>query len=129
MYGVPGWTSLGARNRLSGTVQRVETGWLMAEVVVELDGDETVTATVTSGPADRLGLEARKAVDAVIEASEVTIETDRASSSVAATDRRVARGPSVSTDRATLERAMERSESNTRHEIGARSTVDGRGSW
>jgi molybdopterin-binding protein len=68
--------SLSARNRLSGTVQRVETSGLMAEVVVELDGGETVTAVIISGSAERLGLEAGSAVDAVIKATEVMIEAD-----------------------------------------------------
>ncbi|WP_152039668.1 TOBE domain-containing protein [Salinigranum salinum] len=68
--------SLSARNRLSGTVQHVETSGLMAEVVVELDGGETVTAVITSGSADRLGLEAGSAVDAVIKATEVMIDAD-----------------------------------------------------
>ncbi|WP_318568306.1 TOBE domain-containing protein [Salinigranum marinum] len=67
--------SLSARNRLSGTVQRVETSGLIAEVVVELDDGETVTAVITSGSAERLGLEAGSEVDAVVKATEVMIET------------------------------------------------------
>jgi len=67
--------SLSARNRLSGIVQRVETSGLMAEVVVELDDGETVTAIITGGSAERLGLEAGSEVDAVVKATEVMIET------------------------------------------------------
>jgi molybdate transport system regulatory protein len=68
--------SLSARNRLSGTVQSVETSDLMAEVVVELDGGEAVTAVITSGSAERLGLEAGSEVSAVIKATEVMVETE-----------------------------------------------------
>jgi molybdate transport system regulatory protein len=68
--------SLSARNRLSGTVQSVETSGLMAEVVVELDGGETVTAVITSGSAERLGLEVGSEVNAVIKATEVMVETE-----------------------------------------------------
>jgi molybdate transport system regulatory protein len=68
--------SLSARNRLSGTVQSVETSDLMAEVVVELDGGETVTAVITSGSAERLGLEVGSEVNAVIKATEVMVETE-----------------------------------------------------
>jgi molybdopterin-binding protein len=68
--------SLSARNRLSGTVQRVETSGLMAEVVVELDGGETVTAIITSGSAERLGLDPGSEVDAVVKATEVMIDAE-----------------------------------------------------
>jgi molybdate transport system regulatory protein len=68
--------SLSARNRLAGTVQRVEKSGLMAEVVVELDDGQTVTAVITSGSADRLGLEAGSEVNAVIKATEVMVETE-----------------------------------------------------
>lgn len=65
---------LSARNRLAGTVQSVETEGLMAEVAVETDGGQTVTAVITSNSADRLGLEEGKEVTAVIKATEVMVE-------------------------------------------------------
>jgi len=68
--------SLSARNRLSGTVHHVETSGLMAEVVVELDGGQTVTSIITSGSVDRLGLEVGSEVDAVIKATEVMIDAE-----------------------------------------------------
>jgi molybdopterin-binding protein len=46
----------------------------MAEVVVELDGGQTVTAVITSGSADRLGLEPGSEVNAVVKATEVMVE-------------------------------------------------------
>jgi molybdopterin-binding protein len=66
--------SLSARNRLSGTVQRVDTDGLMAEVEIELDGGQTVTAVITAGSVDRLGIEEGTAVNAVVKATEVMVE-------------------------------------------------------
>jgi len=68
--------SLSARNRLSGTVQSVETDGLMAEVVIELDGGQVVTAVITAGSVERLGVEEGKELDAVIKATEVMVEVD-----------------------------------------------------
>jgi molybdopterin-binding protein len=70
--------SLSARNRLSGAVRSVETSGLVAEVVVELDDGQEVTAVITSGSAERLGLEAGRNVSAIIKATDVMIETDSA---------------------------------------------------
>ncbi|AZH25211.1 TOBE domain-containing protein [Haloplanus aerogenes] len=66
--------ALSARNRLSGTVQSVETDGLMAEVEIELDADQVVTAVITSGSVDRLGVEEGKELSAVIKATEVMVE-------------------------------------------------------
>lgn len=68
--------ALSARNELEGTVVSVERGEVAAEVVVELDGGETVTATITVGSVDRLGLAEGETVSAVIKASDVMISTD-----------------------------------------------------
>jgi molybdopterin-binding protein len=67
---------LSARNRLSGTVTDIERGEATAEVVVELDGGETVAATITRGSVERLGLEEGDGVDAVIKASDVMINSE-----------------------------------------------------
>ena len=67
---------LSARNRLHGTVTSVETDGIMAEVVVELGDGQTVTATITSGSVERLGIEVGDEVDAVIKATEVMVETE-----------------------------------------------------
>jgi molybdate transport system regulatory protein len=68
--------SLSARNRLSGTVQSVETDGLMAEVEIELDADQVVTAVVTAGSVERLGVEEGTELNAVIKATEVMVETE-----------------------------------------------------
>jgi molybdate transport system regulatory protein len=67
--------ALSARNRLAGTVTNVERGDTITEVAVELDGGETVTATITTASADRLGVEEGAAVDAVVKASSVMLES------------------------------------------------------
>ncbi|WP_115862364.1 TOBE domain-containing protein [Halorussus litoreus] len=66
--------ALSARNRLAGTVRSLETEGLMAEVVVETDDGQEVTAIITSGSADRLGLEEGAEVNAVVKATEVMVE-------------------------------------------------------
>ena len=68
--------ALSARNNLSGTIRSVTTDEVMAEVVVELDGGETVTSTITRGSADRLDLAEGDEVSAVIKASEVMVDKD-----------------------------------------------------
>lgn len=68
--------TLSARNRLEGTVRSVSTDGLMAEVAIELDGGQTVTAVITSDSADRLGVEEGSTVAAVVKATEVMVETE-----------------------------------------------------
>lgn len=68
--------SLSARNRLNGTVRSVETDGLVAEVEIELDGGQVVTAVITAGSAERLGVEEGKELNAVIKATEVMVETE-----------------------------------------------------
>jgi molybdopterin-binding protein len=68
--------SLSARNRLNGTVRSVETDGLMAEVAVELDGGQVVTAVITAGSVERLGIEEGKEVNTVVKATEVMVATD-----------------------------------------------------
>ena len=50
--------ALSARNQLQGTVTSVKLGTIMAEVVVDVNGQEIVSA-ITRGSAERLGLSAR----------------------------------------------------------------------
>lgn len=68
--------ALSARNRLLGTVKSVKKDEIMAEVVIELPGDQTITSTITRGSADRLELTEGDEVQAVIKASEVMVDTD-----------------------------------------------------
>ncbi|MGB9933947.1 TOBE domain-containing protein [Haloarcula amylolytica] len=67
---------LSARNNLTGTVQSVNKGDVVAEVVVELGDGQEVTSTITRASAERLELEQGDEVSAVVKASEVMISTD-----------------------------------------------------
>ena len=64
---------LSARNQLTGKVVNVVHGNIMAEVVVELDGGQRVTAVITSQSAKSLKLEAGTQVAAVIKSTDVMI--------------------------------------------------------
>ncbi len=64
---------LSARNQLRGTVKSVKLGAVMAEVVVEVGGGNEITAVITKGSAERLGLKQGDQVTAIIKATEVLI--------------------------------------------------------
>ena len=63
---------LSARNQLSGTVRGVKLGNIMAEVTVDIGGQEVVAA-ITRGSVERLGLQEGDAVTVVIKATEVML--------------------------------------------------------
>jgi molybdopterin-binding protein len=66
---------LSARNQLRGTVKSVTLGDVVAEVVVDVNGQEIVS-TISRRSAERLGLEVGRPVVAIIKASEVLIATE-----------------------------------------------------
>lgn len=63
---------LSARNQLKGTVKKVTLGAVMAEIVVDIGGQEVVAA-ITQGSAKRLKLKKGDKVTAIIKATEVLI--------------------------------------------------------
>ena len=63
---------LSARNQLRGTVRDVRLGNIMAEVMVDIGGQEIASA-ITRGSAERLGLKAGDEVTVIIKATEVMI--------------------------------------------------------
>ncbi len=65
-------TELSARNQLKGTVKSVKLGAVMAEVVVDVAGQEIVAA-ITRTSAERLKLKQGDQVTAIIKATEVMI--------------------------------------------------------
>ena len=65
---------ISARNQLKGTVRSVETGAIMAEVVVDV-GDQQIVSAITKASVERLGLEAGKEVTVIIKATEVMLAT------------------------------------------------------
>lgn len=68
-------TALSARNQLSGTVKSVKVGTIMAEVVIDMGGQEIVSA-ITRGSVERLGLAEGDSVTAIIKATEVLVAKD-----------------------------------------------------
>lgn len=64
--------NISARNQLKGTVKSIKKGDLMAEVVVEIGGQELVSV-ITATSADRLGLKIGDPIAAVIKSTEVMI--------------------------------------------------------
>ncbi len=63
---------LSARNQLKGTVRGVTLGNIMAEVLVDVGGQEVVAA-ITRSSVERLGLREGDAVTVVIKATEVML--------------------------------------------------------
>jgi molybdopterin-binding protein len=63
---------LSARNQLEGTVQQVELGAIMAEVTVDVGGQQIVSA-ITRASAERLGLTQGQPVTVFIKATEVLL--------------------------------------------------------
>ena len=67
---------LSARNVIKGTVVDVREDTVAAQVQVDIGGGNLVTSTITAGSANRLGLEAGKAVIVVVKASDVILAVD-----------------------------------------------------
>ena len=63
---------LSARNQLKGTVKGVELGAIMAEVVVDVGGQDVVSA-ITRHSVERLGLKIGDPVVVIIKSTEVMI--------------------------------------------------------
>ena len=64
---------ISARNALAGTVKSVTKGAVNAEVVLALQGGETVVSIITNHSVDTLGLREGSPAYAIIKASEVMI--------------------------------------------------------
>ena len=63
---------LSTRNQLKGTVTKVTTGTIMAEVVVDVGGQEVVAA-ITRGSVEQLALAEGDSVTVLIKATEVML--------------------------------------------------------
>jgi molybdopterin-binding protein len=63
---------LSARNQLNGTVRSVELGAVMAEVVVDVDG-QRIVSVITRSSAERLSLAEGQPVTVFIKATEVIL--------------------------------------------------------
>lgn len=67
---------LSARDVLAGKVLEVGKGATTAHVRLELPGGAAITASITDGAADELGLQAGDRAYAVVKASDVMIGKD-----------------------------------------------------
>ena len=67
---------ISARNQLKGRIVEITKGATTAHVTIALGGGAVVTAAITNEAADELGLEAGKAVVAIVKASDVMIAVD-----------------------------------------------------
>jgi molybdopterin-binding protein len=67
--------NLSARNQIMGVVKSVKLGSVMAEVVVDIGGNEVVAA-ITRKSAESLNLQERKPVTVIIKSTEVMLATD-----------------------------------------------------
>jgi molybdopterin-binding protein len=63
---------LSARNQLSGTVRNVKLGTVMAEVTVDVGGQQIVSA-ITRASAEHLGLAEGQPVTVFVKATEVLL--------------------------------------------------------
>jgi molybdopterin-binding protein len=63
---------LSARNQLKGTVKTVKLGAVMAEVIIDVAGNEIVSE-ISKASVERLGLKSGDSVTAIIKATEVMI--------------------------------------------------------
>lgn len=67
---------LSARNVLSGTVSKINTGAVNAEISLTLDGGASLTAIVTNGAVANMGLKEGDKASAIIKASSIIIGVD-----------------------------------------------------
>jgi molybdopterin-binding protein len=65
--------ALSARNQLSGTVEEIKIGDIMAHVTVKV-GDNLIESIITRNSAEELKLKKGDAVSAVIKSTEVMIQ-------------------------------------------------------
>jgi molybdopterin-binding protein len=66
---------ISARNRLTGTIEEITLGDVMAHVVVRV-GDNLIESAITRRSAEELKLKKGDAVTAIIKSTEVMIQKD-----------------------------------------------------
>ena len=64
---------LSARNQLEGKITNVELGTVMANIKIEIDDPNVITAVITKESAEKLGLSEGDDVTAIIKSTEVII--------------------------------------------------------
>ncbi|MDA8388282.1 MAG: TOBE domain-containing protein [Nitrospiraceae bacterium] len=68
---VAGEVKLSARNIIKGNVQMLKEGMVMAEVVLDIGGGNTITSIISDDSAKRLGLKEKDEAYAIIKATSV----------------------------------------------------------
>ena len=75
------WEAVGlkisARNRLKGTVQKVDKGVITAKVKIKIETPVTVTAIISKEAVEELDVKAGDTIEAVIKATEVMIAKEK----------------------------------------------------
>ena len=64
---------LSARNQLNGKIKNVELGAVMANIKIEIDNPNVITAVITKESAEKLDLKEGDNVTAIIKSTEVII--------------------------------------------------------
>lgn len=67
---------ISARNQLKGTVAAIHEGAVNALVIIDLEGGQQITSTISMGSVKSLGLEVGKEVYAIIKATSVMVGVD-----------------------------------------------------
>lgn len=65
--------NLSARNQLKGTIIAIHPGAVSANVIIELEGGQTVTSSISMGSLKDLALQVGQEAYAIIKASSVII--------------------------------------------------------
>ena len=65
-----------ARNRLCGTVSHIQRGQVSSEVIIELEGEKHIAATITNDSEEQLGIHEGEAMCALIKSSHVILGVD-----------------------------------------------------
>ncbi len=64
---------ISARNQLAGRIRAIRLDGIMAEVEIELPGDQTIVAAITRASVERMGLRQGDEVSAIIKSTEVLV--------------------------------------------------------
>ena len=64
---------ISARNQLDATIESINVGDVMAEVVAKLKGGECIVSAITADSARKLGLAPGKAITVIIKSTEVIV--------------------------------------------------------
>lgn len=65
--------NISARNIIKGTVQKVKEGMVMAEIVLDIGGGNTITSTISDDSVKRMGLKVGDEAYAIVKATSVML--------------------------------------------------------